>query len=184
MLGVHHYTTSANLKSVSSYCVPQSSSLYSRNHSLNAASQHRLKRAKANRSIIREGGTITFPQQSPTSPASSLSSFSSGGSSSSSGGNSSSSSSTTASGRPKKTKTHNNMERMRRIDLRNSFDSLKKLVPPLSKSTKCSKVEILRRAEEYIRALKSLEKRLLREEASVRSRNDALKQKVLHSQCA
>jgi len=86
--------------------------------------------------------------------------------------------------RPKKTKTHNNMERMRRIDLRNSFDSLKKLVPPLSKSTKCSKVEILRRAEEYIKALKSLEKRLVREEASMRSKNDALKVKLLHAQCA
>lgn len=87
--------------------------------------------------------------------------------------------------RPKKTKTHNNMERMRRIDLRNSFDSLKKLVPPLSKSTKCSKVEILRRAEEYIKALKSVEKRLVREEATTRSRNDALKVKLLHAQqCA
>ena len=178
--GVHHYSTATSLRSVSSYCVPQQS-LYTRNHTpLTTASHHRLKKAKTNRSIIREGGTITFPQQSPSPTSSSLSSLSSSSSSCSGGGTST----TTASGRPKKTKTHNNMERMRRIDLRNSFDSLKKLVPPLSKSTKCSKVEILRRAEEYIRALKTLEKRLLREEASVRSRNDALKLKVLHSQYA
>jgi len=59
--------------------------------------------------------------------------------------------------------------------LRNSFDNLKKLVPPLSKANKCSKVEILRRAEEYIRALRSLEKRLVKEELSVKCKNDSLR---------
>jgi len=191
MLGVHHAAfTSSTFKSVSSYCVPQTSLF---NRSASAASRNgtcttfqtatvsmvgssssthsRHKKSKTNRSIMREGDTITFPNQvpSPSSPDSPLSAGSP-------------SSHLTASGRPKKTKTHNNMERMRRIDLRNSFDSLKKLVPPLAKSTKCSKVEILRRAEEYIRALKSLEKRLQREEATVRNRNEALKLKLLHSQ--
>jgi len=180
MLGVHHQAlTSSTLKSVSSYCVPQQS-LYSRSSSSHASppsSQSRHKKSKVTKTILREGGTITFPnQQSPASPTSSCSSTNYSSSSNSN------SSSTNSSGRPKKTKTHNNMERMRRIDLRNSFDSLKKLVPPLSKSAKCSKVEILRRAEEYIRALKSLEKRLVREEAAVRARNEQLKSKLLHSQ--
>jgi len=60
------------------------------------------------------------------------------------------------------------MERMRRIDLRNSFDNLKKLVPVLSKSPKCSKVEILKKAEEYIRGLRGLEKKLQKEEQQLR----------------
>lgn len=84
--------------------------------------------------------------------------------------------------KPKKTKTHNNMERLRRIDLRNSFDNLKKLVPILAKSAKCSKVEILRRAEEYVRGIRNLEKRLVKEETTLRNRNEALKIKLAQAQ--
>lgn len=64
---------------------------------------------------------------------------------------------------------------MRRIDLRNSFDNLKKLVPVLSKSPKCSKVEILRRAEEYVRGLRVAEKRLGKEEGLLRVRMQELR---------
>jgi hypothetical protein len=60
------------------------------------------------------------------------------------------------------------MERMRRIDLRNSFDNLKKLVPVLSKSPKCSKVEILKKAEEFIRGLRGMEKKLVKEEQALK----------------
>lgn len=93
---------------------------------------------------------------------------------------SSTSGSSTSSANPtkKKTKAHNNMERMRRIDLRNSFENLKKLVPPLAKIPKCSKVEILRRAEEYIKNLRGQEKRLQKEEMQVRQRNAQLRSRL------
>jgi hypothetical protein len=91
---------------------------------------------------------------------------------------SSSPSSTNPNGKPRKAKTHNNMERMRRIDLRNSFDTLRKLVPVLTKANKCSKVEILKSATEYINGLKVLEKRILREEYTLKSRNETLRNKL------
>lgn len=78
----------------------------------------------------------------------------------------------------KKTKAHNNMERMRRIDLRNSFDNLKKLVPILAKSPKCSKVEILKRAEEYVRGLRGVEKKLVKEETLLKVKMQELKSRL------
>lgn len=44
---------------------------------------------------------------------------------------------------------HNNMERMRRIDLRNSFEELKALVPSVSNKDRAAKVVILREAANY-----------------------------------
>jgi len=44
---------------------------------------------------------------------------------------------------------HNNMERMRRIDLRNSFEELKALVPSLAAKDRAAKVVILREAANY-----------------------------------
>ncbi|ODM98187.1 Myc protein [Orchesella cincta] len=117
------------------------------------------------------------PSSSPllSSASSSLSSSSASSScSTNSGSNSLSTNPTTK----KKTKAHNNMERMRRIDLRNSFENLKKLVPPLAKIPKCSKVEILRRAEEYIKGLRNQEKRLQKEEMAVRQRNAQLRSRL------
>jgi len=98
--------------------------------------------------------------------------------SSSNSPSSSSNPSSSSTSTKKKTKAHNNMERMRRIDLRNSFDNLKKLVPPLAKIPKCSKVEILRRAEEYIKGLRNQEKRLQKEEMQVRQRNAQLRSRL------
>ncbi|CAL8138669.1 unnamed protein product [Orchesella dallaii] len=117
------------------------------------------------------------PSSSPllSSASSSHSSSSASSSCSSSSGSGSLSSNPTT---KKKTKAHNNMERMRRIDLRNSFENLKKLVPPLAKIPKCSKVEILRRAEEYIKGLRNQEKRLQKEEMAVRQRNAQLRSRL------
>lgn len=70
------------------------------------------------------------------------------------------------------------MERMRRIDLRNSFDNLKKLVPILAKSPKCSKVEILKRAEEYVRGLRGVEKKLVKEETLLKVKMQELKSRL------
>jgi hypothetical protein len=44
---------------------------------------------------------------------------------------------------------HNNMERQRRIDLRNLFNDLKKLVPEVNKKQRAAKVLILRGAAQY-----------------------------------
>lgn len=44
---------------------------------------------------------------------------------------------------------HNNMERMRRIDLRNSFEELKVLVPSLANKDRAAKVVILREAASF-----------------------------------
>jgi len=67
---------------------------------------------------------------------------------------------------------------MRRIDLRNSFDTLRKLVPVLSKANKCSKVEILKSATEYINGLKMIEKKISKEEQALRTRNEALRSRL------
>ena len=159
MLGVH----TNHLSQHSSSCRPMS------NHS-QVANKIRMKKAKAKlvkehlEKLQEEAPLVSSTTASPASP----------------------SSSSITPTKPKKTKTHNNMERLRRIDLRNSFENLKKLVPVLAKSAKCSKVEILRRAEEYCRAIRTLEKRLVREETIVRNRNEALKLKLaqLQSQSA
>jgi len=159
MLGVH----TSHLSQRSNSCRPMS------NHS-HVANKIKMKKARAKMvkerldKIKEESSIVSSTTASPESP----------------------SSSSVAPLKPKKTKTHNNMERLRRIDLRNSFDNLKKLVPVLAKSAKCSKVEILRRAEEYVKAIRTLEKRLVREEAIVRNRNEALKLKLaqLQSQSA
>lgn len=44
---------------------------------------------------------------------------------------------------------HNNMERQRRIDLRNAFEDLRLLIPEVSKKEKAAKVIILREASKY-----------------------------------
>ncbi|KAJ3660344.1 hypothetical protein Zmor_004795 [Zophobas morio] len=48
---------------------------------------------------------------------------------------------------------HNNMERQRRIDLRNLFNDLKKLLPDVSKKPRAAKVAILRGASAYCKDL-------------------------------
>lgn len=48
---------------------------------------------------------------------------------------------------------HNNMERQRRIDLRNAFDNLRVLVPEVEENEKAAKVVILREAASYCHKL-------------------------------
>ncbi|CAG9824903.1 unnamed protein product [Phaedon cochleariae] len=50
---------------------------------------------------------------------------------------------------PKLRSLHNNMERQRRIDLRNAFEDLRVLVPEVSKKERAAKVVILREAAQY-----------------------------------
>lgn len=50
---------------------------------------------------------------------------------------------------------HNNMERQRRIDLRNAFEDLRQIVPEVSKKERAAKVVILREAALYCDGLTS-----------------------------
>lgn len=51
---------------------------------------------------------------------------------------------------------HNNMERQRRIELRNAFDDLRLLVPEIQAKEKAPKVAILRHAGRYCDQLKAI----------------------------
>ena len=53
-----------------------------------------------------------------------------------------------------KRREHNNMERQRRIELRNAFEELRVLVPAVEKKDKAPKVAILRQAASYCYMLK------------------------------
>ncbi|XP_033206816.1 bHLH transcription factor Myc [Bombus vancouverensis nearcticus] len=56
-----------------------------------------------------------------------------------------------------KRREHNNMERQRRIELRNAFEELRILVPAVEKKEKAPKVAILRQASAYLASLTSKE---------------------------
>ncbi|XP_023013030.2 uncharacterized protein [Leptinotarsa decemlineata] len=57
---------------------------------------------------------------------------------------------------------HNNMERQRRIDLRNAFEDLRVLVPEVSKKERAAKVVILREAAQYCDNLTTISNNLHR----------------------
>merc|ERR1719348_406751 len=52
---------------------------------------------------------------------------------------------------------HNQMERQRRTDLKNAFDSLKDFVPTIANSDRASKQMVLDKAIDYCKTLKSKE---------------------------
>lgn len=55
---------------------------------------------------------------------------------------------------------HNNMERLRRVDLRNLFDNLRMLVPEIQHKDKAPKVTILRQSGVYCDKIMDLEQNL------------------------
>ncbi|XP_059491332.1 uncharacterized protein LOC132205946 [Neocloeon triangulifer] len=72
---------------------------------------------------------------------------------------------------------HNTMERQRRVDLRNAFESLRKFIPELLNSEKAPKVTILREASNYCMALQEeeasqerIKRQLLKRQAALRQR--------------
>lgn len=80
---------------------------------------------------------------------------------------------------------HNNMERQRRIDLRNAFEDLRHLVPEVSKKERAAKVVILREASQYCRFLTSSHQNYLthieelkRKQEWLRSRVSSLRRKL------
>lgn len=60
------------------------------------------------------------------------------------------------------------MERQRRIDLRNLFNDLKKLIPDISKKQRAAKVLILRGAAQYCQELQHTEEVMARRVEAMR----------------
>lgn len=73
---------------------------------------------------------------------------------------------------------HNNMERMRRIDLRNSFEELKALVPSLANKERAPKVVILQDAAGYCTDLKIQSRQLASQVTALRKEQERLRATV------
>ncbi|KAF5278840.1 hypothetical protein FQR65_LT03528 [Abscondita terminalis] len=73
---------------------------------------------------------------------------------------------------------HNNMERQRRIDLRNSFDELRLLVPEVSSRERAAKVVILREAALYCDHLGDTSESMERKVQELRRRQEYLRARV------
>lgn len=73
---------------------------------------------------------------------------------------------------------HNNMERQRRIDLRNAFEDLRKLVPEVFKKDKAPKVVILREAAKYCNHLGNVAYNHNRQMEELKKRQEWLRQRV------
>lgn len=75
---------------------------------------------------------------------------------------------------------HNSMERMRRIDLRNSFEELRQLVPSLANKERAAKVVILRDAAVYCSDL-GTQSRLMKNEVEALQREQMRLRAVVSS---
>lgn len=73
---------------------------------------------------------------------------------------------------------HNNMERQRRVDLRNAFDDLRVLVPEVSCKERAAKVVILREAASYCDQLGSDSTNYLKQVAELRRQQERLRARV------
>ncbi|XP_005986795.1 myelocytomatosis oncogene homolog [Latimeria chalumnae] len=75
-------------------------------------------------------------------------------------------------------RTHNVLERQRRNELKRCFSRLREEVPELSSNNKASKVVILKRAREYVRALQTEEQKRILEKEKLRKKQERLKCKL------
>lgn len=73
---------------------------------------------------------------------------------------------------------HNNMERQRRIDLRNAFEDLRLLVPEVSKKERAAKVVILREASTYCNNLTNIHHNSLARIDELKSTQEWLRKRV------
>lgn len=73
---------------------------------------------------------------------------------------------------------HNNMERQRRIDLRNAFEDLRLLVPEVSKKERAAKVVILREASQYCRFLTTSHHNYLTHTEELKKKQEWLRSRV------
>ncbi|KAL0270622.1 UNVERIFIED_CONTAM: hypothetical protein PYX00_007970 [Menopon gallinae] len=73
---------------------------------------------------------------------------------------------------------HNSMERQRRIDLRNSFEELRKLIPHTAGNEKAAKVVILSYGAEFCKSLTMEDSELTRKKAELRRQQEMLMARV------
>ncbi|XP_056641721.1 transcriptional regulator Myc-A-like [Diorhabda sublineata] len=73
---------------------------------------------------------------------------------------------------------HNNMERQRRIDLRNAFEDLRVLVPEVSKKERAAKVVILREAASYCDFLSNTSKNNAKQFEDLKKKQEYLRRKL------
>lgn len=73
---------------------------------------------------------------------------------------------------------HNNMERQRRIDLRNAFEDLRMLVPEVSSKEKAAKVAILREAAQYCYQLGNISTSMARQKQELKRQQERLRSRV------
>lgn len=73
---------------------------------------------------------------------------------------------------------HNNMERQRRIELRNAFEDLRILVPAVEKKEKAPKVAILRQAAVYCDTLNEMNQISMAQVADLRRRQERLRTRL------
>jgi len=75
---------------------------------------------------------------------------------------------------------HNNMERERRVTLKNLFERLKNLVPDIASNQKVSKVSILRNAKSYITKLQIAYEEFDEELTNLKRQQTQLRTYLLH----
>lgn len=73
---------------------------------------------------------------------------------------------------------HNNMERQRRIDLRNAFEDLRMLVPEVSCKAKAAKVAILREAAQYCNHLRISSNDMMKQRVELKRQQERLRARV------
>jgi len=73
---------------------------------------------------------------------------------------------------------HNDMERQRRIELKEFFEILRKCVPETADNERASKVSILQKAEKYIKSLKQESELMMPEIERLQKRQVMLKNKL------
>ena len=73
---------------------------------------------------------------------------------------------------------HNQMERQRRNDLKNAFDSLKDFVPTIANSDRASKQMVLDKAIDYCKNLKSKEWTTRKAKETLAQKNDSLRKRL------
>merc|ERR1712012_1349714 len=73
---------------------------------------------------------------------------------------------------------HNQMERQRRNDLKNAFDSLKDFVPTIANSDRASKQMVLDKAIDYCKNLKSKEWTTRKARETLAQKNESLRKRL------
>lgn len=73
---------------------------------------------------------------------------------------------------------HNNMERQRRVDLRNAFDDLRVLVPEVACKERAAKVVILREAASYCDYLSNESASMAKQVSEMRKQQERLRARV------